>query len=81
MKFFLKMFREKKLAGSVSLFAAMIFLMVVSVITATIKSARIVGAKVMVSCGLNSALDSVFSAYDFLIKYNFGGIFPNKNTI
>ncbi len=72
MKFFLKMFREKKLAGSVSLFAAMIFLMVVSVITATIKSARIAGAKVMVSCGLNSALDSVFSAYDSELFSQFG---------
>lgn len=62
----------KKLRGSVSLFAATVFLLVASVITATIRSARIHGAKVMVRTASSMALDSVFAEYDSQLFSEFG---------
>lgn len=62
----------KKYNGSISLFAAMIFLLVVSVITATITSARVQGAKVRVKLAASMALDSVFAAYDSELFSKFG---------
>lgn len=62
----------KNLKGSVSLFAAMVFLLVASVITATIRSARIHGAKVMVRTASSMALDSVFAEYDCRLFSEFG---------
>ena len=49
----------KKYRGSVSLFAAAIFLVLVSLIVTTVLSARIEGARVMVKTA-SSALISVY---------------------
>ena len=65
----------KKILGSVSLFTAMIFLMVVSVFTATITSAKIHGAKVMVGTALSLSMDSLFAAYDSELFDRFGVLF------
>lgn len=62
----------KKINGSVSLFAAMIFLLVVSVVTAAIQSARVLGAGVMVTTSLNMGLDSLFTNYDKELFSQFG---------
>ena len=62
----------KRLKGSVSLFNAMVFLLVASVITVTIKSARIQGAKVMVRTASSMALDSVFAEYNYQLFSEFG---------
>lgn len=67
----------KKILGSVSLFSAMIFLLVASVITATIQSARIQGAKVKVSTALSMGLDSVFAGYDAKLFSQFGVLLLN----
>ena len=58
--------------GSVSLFTAMIFLMVVSVITATIRTARVKGATAVVGCAAAASLDSVFAAYNSELFSKFG---------
>lgn len=68
-----------KLKGSVSLFSAMIFLMVVSVITVTIESARIQGAKVMLNVALTMGLDSLFAQYDSQLFSQFGVLLLNGN--
>lgn len=68
-----------RLRGSVSLFSAMIFLMIVSVITATIQSARIQGAKVMVNTALAMGLDSLFAQYDSQLFSQFGVLLLNGN--
>lgn len=68
-----------RLRGSVSLFSAMIFLMIVSVITATIQSARIQGAKVMVNTALTMGLDSLFAQYDSQLFSQFGVLLLNGN--
>lgn len=62
----------KRFKGSVSLFNAMVFLLVASVITVTIKSARIQGAKVMVRTASSMALDSVFAEYNRQLFSEFG---------
>lgn len=62
----------RRFKGSVSLFNAMVFLLVASVITATIKSARIQGAKVMVRTASSMALDSVFAEYNYQLFSEFG---------
>ena len=54
----------KKIRGSVSLFTAMIFMLLLSLIITTIESARIHGSKVMVSTVLSMGLDSVFAGFD-----------------
>lgn len=61
--------------GSVSLFTAMIFLLVAAVITTTIYSARVQGARVMTSTALSMALDSVFASYDQTLFTQFGVLF------
>ncbi len=58
--------------GSVSLFTAMIFLLVASVITTTITSARIHCAGVITSTSLAMALDSVFAEYNADLYDKFG---------
>ncbi len=68
-----------KLKGSVSLFSAMIFLMIVSVVTATIQSARIQGAGVMVNTALTMGLDSLFAEYDSELFNQFGVLLLNGN--
>ena len=67
----------KKIIGSVSLFAAMIFLLVVSVVTATIQSARVQGGKVMVATALNMGMDSLFANYDSDLFSQFGVLLLN----
>lgn len=62
----------KKIKGSVSLFAAMIFLLLVSLIITTIQSARIQGGRVMVSTALSMGLDSVFAGFDKELFEEFG---------
>lgn len=62
----------RKYKGSVSLFTAMIFLMVVSVITTTIMAARVRGAMAVVGCAASASLDSVFAAYDSGLFSEFG---------
>lgn len=63
---------KNNLKGSVSLFVAMIFLLVISVITTTLLSARIEGAKAMVSTVATLALDSVFAEYDRELYEEYG---------
>lgn len=63
---------EKKWQGSVSLFSAMIFLLVVSVIAVTILSARIQASSVMVTTGLNLAMDSMLASYDQALFEEYG---------
>lgn len=63
------MFNKK---GSVSMFMAMIFLLVVSVVITTIESARIQGAKVMLNTALAMGMDSVFAEYDRELFAQFG---------
>ena len=63
------MFNKK---GSVSMFMAMIFLLVVSVVITTIESARIQGAKVMLNTVLAMGMDSVFAEYDRELFSQFG---------
>ena len=62
----------KKLKGSVSLFAAMIFLLLVTLILTTIESARIQGSKVMVATALSMGLDSIFADFDEELFSEFG---------
>ena len=62
----------RKIKGSVSLFAAMIFLMLVTLIITTIESARIQGSKVMVATALSMGLDSVFAGFDEELFSEFG---------
>lgn len=54
----------RKIKGSVTLFVAMIFLLVITVIMTVITSARIQGAGIMVSTSVSCSLDSVFAGYD-----------------
>ena len=54
----------KKAVGSITLFSGMIFMLLVSVVSATIVSARVNAAKVYVGCTASMALDSVFSEYN-----------------
>lgn len=61
-----------RIKGSVSLFMAMIFLMVISVITTTISSARAQGAKIKVSTSVSASVDSVFAKYDSELFKEFG---------
>lgn len=62
----------KKYKGSVSLFTAMIFLMVISVIATTIKAARVRGAMAVVGCAASVSLDSVFAEYNSELFSRFG---------
>ncbi len=62
----------KKIKGSVTLFVAMIFLLVITVIITVITSARIQGAGIMVSTSVSGSLDSVFAGYDKELFDKFG---------
>ncbi len=62
----------RRIRGSVSLFAAMVFLLLVSLIITTIQAARIQGGKVMVSTALSMGLDSVFAGFDKELFEEFG---------
>lgn len=67
----------RRYKGSVSLFTAMIFLMVVSVITTTIMAARVRGAMAVVGCAASASLDSVFASYDSGLFSEFGVLLLN----
>lgn len=60
-----------RFCGSVSVFAALVFLLVASVITASLRSARIAGAEFLAKSSLAMALDSTFANYnsELLKKY------------
>lgn len=58
--------------GSISLFIAMIFMLMVSVISTSIKSARVQGAKAVVAGSASMALDSIFASYDNSLFSSFG---------
>ena len=58
--------------GSVSLFAALIFMIIVSLIMTTILSVRIEGSRVMVKTAASMALDSILSEYDPELFSEFG---------
>ena len=62
----------RKIKGSVTLFVAMIFLLVITVIMTVITSARIQGAGIMVSTSVSCSLDSVFAGYDKELFDKFG---------
>lgn len=62
----------RKIKGSVTLFVAMIFLLVITVIMTVITSARIQGAEIMVSTSVSCSLDSVFAGYDNELFDKFG---------
>ena len=62
----------RKIKGSVTLFVAMIFLLVITVIMTVITSARIQGAGIMVSTSVSCSLDSVFAGYDNELFDKFG---------
>lgn len=62
----------RKIKGSVTLFVAMIFLLVITVIITVITSARIQGAGIMVNTSVSGSLDSVFAAYDKELFDKFG---------
>lgn len=53
-----------KSKGSVTIFTALIFLLIAAVITTSVQSVRIQAAKVMVGTSLSMALDSVFARYN-----------------
>ena len=63
--------KEIRLRGSVTVFAAMSFMIIASVICAMIESARVQGARVMVAMAADMALDGLFSGYEreLLDKY------------
>ena len=67
----------KKVKGSVSLFVAMIFLLVVAVVVSTIQSARIQGGKVIAATALNMGMDSLFANYDNELFSQFGVLLLN----
>lgn len=62
----------RKIKGSVTLFVAMIFLLVITVIMTVITSARIQGTGIMVSTSVSCSLDSVFAGYDNELFDKFG---------
>ena len=64
-----------KIKGSVSLFMAMIFLLVISVISTTIISARIQCSRVEVSTSASLSCDSFFAQYDRDLFDKFGVLF------
>lgn len=63
--------RKKRQQGSVTVFAALSFMLVAALICALIESARVQGARVMVAMAANMALDNLFSTYEreLLDKY------------
>lgn len=82
--------RFNKINGAISLFSAMIFLVIASVITASIHSAKIHAAAVMVGTSTNLALDSVFAGYNSKLFDKFGvlsfdgsggGVFVDEDKI
>lgn len=63
--------KERNIAGSVTVFAALSFMLIVSVVCVLIEGSRIQGARVMVAMASNMALDSIFADYEreLLDKY------------
>ena len=55
---------DKGFRGSVTVFAAMSFMLIVSVILVLIDGARLQGARAMVGMAAQMALDSMFSGYE-----------------
>lgn len=62
----------KKIQASISLFASMVFLLLISFILASVYSARIQGSRVMVNTALCMGLDSVFAGFDEELFSEFG---------
>lgn len=58
------MLKVRKLRGSVTVFAAMSFMIIASVICSMIESARVQGARVMTAMAADMALDGMFSGYE-----------------
>ena len=56
--------KVRRLGGSVTVFAAMSFMIIASVICAMIESARVQGAGVMTAMAADMALDGMFSGYE-----------------
>lgn len=63
--------RAGNISGSVTVFAALSFMLIVSVVCVLIEGARMQGARVMVATASNMALDSIFADYEreLLDKY------------
>ena len=63
--------RAGSISGSVTVFAALSFMLIVSVVCVLIEGARMQGARVMVAMASNMALDSIFANYEreLLDKY------------
>lgn len=63
--------RKLRQQGSVTVFAALSFMLVAALICALTESARVQGARVMVAMAANMALDNLFSTYEreLLDKY------------
>lgn len=55
---------RKRQRGSVTVFAALSFMLVAALICALIESVRVQGARVMVAMAANMALDNLFSTYE-----------------
>lgn len=69
-----------RVKASVTFFVAMIFLLVISVISTTIISAKIQGAKACVCTTFSSAIDSIFAEYDTDIFEKFGVLLLDENN-
>ena len=67
----MRMMIESRYRGSVTVFAALSFMMVASVLCSLVESARVVGARVMVAMAADMAMDRLFSNYEqeLLEKY------------
>ncbi len=64
-----------KSKGSVTIFTALIFLLIAAVITTSIQSVRIQASKVMVSTSLSLAMDSTFARYNRPLFDEWGVLF------
>ena len=62
----------KRNKGSISLFIAMIFMLMVSLISMSIRSARLQGVHALMASGASMALDSLFASYDNQLLSSFG---------
>ena len=67
----MRMMIGSRYRGSVTVFAALSFVMVASVLCSLVESARVVGARVMVAMAADMAMDRLFSNYEqeLLEKY------------
>lgn len=66
---------KKRVEGSITIFAALSFMVTVSVICALIDGARVQGARVMAAMAADMALDSLFSGYERELLDKYGVLF------